>query len=411
MTYVTLEALSFVAYPLGTAEVFSFAALRQRRSALVGEATQVDALVGDARRGGWTFEDIILHPYLGYSSDPLPFSDRSAGLATGLQGAPVPDQGITIAVTGGSVAEGFFAHIRNNKRWLSSLRSIPELGDQAIHHVFLGLRGYKQPQQLLGIAYYLSLGGKLDVLINLDGYNEVGLSGDLYQVGVFPAYPYHWRALTQENVTPARLKAAGRIVLLQDRRRRAAAICEHFRLSVSANVLWHFLDHHLAVRLQSLQSSIEVDQPGHEYPYSRTGPRAAVPESELYPWLADVWSRSSSEIHSLASAHGFHYLHFLQPNQYVPGSKPLSNLEKANAYDVGSRHYRHVKGGYPELLARGEQLRARGVSFHDLTQVFRDVSDTIYTDKCCHFNRKGNRLIASAIAREIESLLAAQRDS
>lgn len=46
----------------------------------------------------------------------------------------------------------------------------------------------------------------------------------------------------------------------------------------------------------------------------------------------------------------------------------------------------------------GEALQRAGVAFHDLAAVFADVDETVYTDTCCHLNRKGCRMVAEQIA-------------
>jgi len=37
--------------------------------------------------------------------------------------------------------------------------------------------GYKQPQQLLVLSYFLSIGQPFDMVMNIDGFNEVALGG------------------------------------------------------------------------------------------------------------------------------------------------------------------------------------------------------------------------------------------
>ena len=51
-------------------------------------------------------------------------------------------------------------------------------------------------------------------------------------------------------------------------------------------------------------------------------------EAELYHELVEVWKRSSLQMKVLCDANGTKYYHFLQPNQYVIGSKPMSEAEK-----------------------------------------------------------------------------------
>jgi hypothetical protein len=105
----------------------------------------------------------------------------------------------------------------------------------------------------------------------------------------------------------------------------------------------------------------------------------------------------------LCRANRIAYVHVLQPNQYVPDSKPLGPQERITAvrdeecYALGAKH------GYPELLREGETLRAEGVDFHDLTRLFAAFADPIYIDTCCHYNQQGNDLLAEAVA---EALLA-----
>ncbi len=100
-------------------------------------------------------------------------------------------------------------------------------------------------------------------------------------------------------------------------------------------------------------------------------------------------------------AHGARYFHFLQPNQYVAGSKPLSDEERAKAHDEDSPYRPVAERGYPLLRQVGAELRAAGVWFVDLTEVFSGVGETLYIDTCCHFNAKGNALVSQAIARAV----------
>ena len=40
----------------------------------------------------------------------------------------------------------------------------------------------------------------------------------------------------------------------------------------------------------------------------------------------------------------------------------------------------------------------KGVPFEDLTDVFEDVSETVYYDTCCHFNQLGYGYVSERIA-------------
>ena len=73
---------------------------------------------------------------------------------------------LNVVILGGSVAQ-----------------SMGEASEAAFHRicrvppnvVTLGFAGYKQPQQLLAVNYFLSLGSEYDLVINVDGYNDIVL--------------------------------------------------------------------------------------------------------------------------------------------------------------------------------------------------------------------------------------------
>ena len=60
---------------------------------------------------------------------------------------------------------------------------------------------------------------------------------------------------------------------------------------------------------------------------------------------------------------------------------------------------------YPMLVREGKSLAVDGVDFTDLTQLFSKEKATVYSDKCCHFNKQGydaimNRIVAVITAKE-----------
>lgn len=108
---------------------------------------------------------------------------------------------------------------------------------------------------------------------------------------------------------------------------------------------------------------------------------------------------------AICAARGMRYFHFLQPNRYVPGSKPLSTEELSKVLPLAHAWRRNAELGYPLLRARGSELCGRGVSFFDLTDMFVNETQTLYSDDCCHFNREGYARIARQIAAWIRTEL------
>lgn len=93
-------------------------------------------------------------------------------------------------------------------------------------------------------------------------------------------------------------------------------------------------------------------------------------------------------------AQGGEYHHFLQPNQYVEGSKVLTQEELATAIAPGAEPGRLAAAGYPKLRRQGHALAKRGVRFHDATPIYQNEPRTVYADTCCHVNELGNETLA-----------------
>jgi hypothetical protein len=123
----------------------------------------------------------------------------------------------------------------------------------------------------------------------------------------------------------------------------------------------------------------------------------------MFEDLAKGWYRSSVQIDYLCRAQGIEYHHFLQPNQYVPGSKPIAAEREAKTWTEGARYRSAVEEGYPWLQQFGQELATRGIAFHDLTSIFEDRGGLIYRDDCCHLNVLGNMLLKRALAAGLSS--------
>ncbi|MFM7864770.1 MAG: hypothetical protein ACKPHU_11195, partial [Planctomycetaceae bacterium] len=96
----------------------------------------------------------------------------------------------------------------------------------------------------------------------------------------------------------------------------------------------------------------------------------------------------------------------LQPNQYVPDSKPFTEYELERCVADGQELQTVTAAAYAELRAAGAKAKEQGLSFSDQTGLFREVTDTLYVDPWCHFNRLGNELLAKAVAGELAKVVA-----
>ena len=117
----------------------------------------------------------------------------------------------------------------------------------------------------------------------------------------------------------------------------------------------------------------------------------------------DNLQQASYQMGNLCRANQIQYLHILQPNQYVKGSKVLSEWEKTHAYSGPDNLARKaVEEGYPFLLEYGKGLTQQDVAFYDLTQIFAGRAETLYRDNSCHYNERGYIILSEHIAQALE---------
>jgi len=107
-------------------------------------------------------------------------------------------------------------------------------------------------------------------------------------------------------------------------------------------------------------------------------------------------------MHRLCEANGIRYYHFLQPNQYVKGSKPMGDGSERWRSEKTTRTGRAAPRLPPAAPPR-RSARGRRVRFTDLTMIFSDVRRPIYIDDCCHVDRFGYGLIAAELGRMARS--------
>ena len=147
--------------------------------------------------------------------------------------------------------------------------------------------------------------------------------------------------------------------------------------------------------------------------YQSVGPDISYGDTTQYfEHCADLWRNASAQMGALEQAGSFNYFHFLQPNQYVDGSKVLTGEELTIAYEDGPLDYKTaVVKGYPFLVRKGKELMGMNINFTDLSMLFKEEQRSVYQDKCCHFNQLGNEIIADRITTEVIEILTEKKTS
>lgn len=351
-----------------------------------------------------------IHPYLGYMPRRYPRLGPNLEVMFD-EGFYAPDSAIfskdendlVVAIAGGSLA-GQFTKSGGIDELGPLLAKMPKYAGRKVRFVSLALGGCKQPQQLMSLSWVLSLGGRLDVLINIDGYNEVALherENQVHEVSLL--YPRAWYPRIQA------ISIAPLMGELQYRRRLRAEALEDFESSPVAwsrlrSLLWLRGDIRMKTENDVLELAVRNAVQKKERDIVLQGPPAPPGGvASRLEGLAEVWLQGSLNLGRISGAYGIDYYHFLQPNQYLEDSKPMGPEEKAIALANGKIWRKPVQQGFSRLLKRSAELVESGLRFHDLRDVFQGVEEPVYKDACCHVNELGNLYIAREIAASIES--------
>ena len=356
-----------------------------------------------------------IHPYTGWSFNPQLKSEHVIGgrsfpvnrlglIDDGPTIVPPSDNRIVIGIAGGSVAWQF--SVQGEQKLRDDLKADPAFRGKEIDIVRLALPGQKQPQQLMTLAWVQSLGAEFDIVVNIDGYNEAVLAiHDNYDAGVNIAYPKAWHARTLDIVEAREFSDSYELLRIRGTRQKLArnAVDSAIWWSPTYQLVWKLRDESLdADRVRLSLKLVEDHDEENGRSYVSAGP------SELFASDADadkaataLWLRSSVQLHRLVTAGGGIYIHALQPNQYLPGSKPLSEVEEESFYSEDLLEGKTVGRIYPLMIEAGSRLRAEGVDFYDLTDIFQEIPETLYVDWCCHFNARGNEILAQHVAAAI----------
>ena len=333
----------------------------------------------------------VRHPYYGFTNswegsdlNVMPFVRRQEGA-------------VIVALLGGSVGIG-----------------VTPAFERAVHEYFadhvpgvepivlgLALDGMKQPQQLMVVANMLALGGEFDIIVNLDGHNEIEEPHGNVSDGTFPFFPYWWSRLVSSTVEQTALR--GSIQILRDE--QAALSCKSRKVPWGWSAVYGLAVRHRLERAESRIRSLHLElerETEAEHSLERHGPKVEYgSEDDVRREAVNVWYRSSVALATLAARSGAEYYHMLQPNQYVPGSKPLTEEELEVAWSRDDWREKNYRATYPLLVRFGDDLKKQGIGFFDLTRIFADNHETLYRDDCCHFNERGYELLADAMLRRV----------
>jgi len=276
ITYSLLEVCSLIGYYFTQGEWFSFKKAEIQRHVVMGQTTHFSKKEMDYLGPAFYEVNQVIHPYIGYVLDPTVKNGVPAGWASvnqwGFFGRPPlfeqkseQSTDYVIGVFGGSVALGLAS--LGMEPIKSELREKGIVKGRPIRIVTIALGGMKVPQQLMAFNYFLTLGARFDMVLNLDGFNEMVLPYvENIRKGVFPFFPRSWATRVWGYTDMNFARALGKVEYLRDWRKWLARVFSTAPLdvSVTSHILWSLADSILQRADKKVQINVTEGYPNRQ---------------------------------------------------------------------------------------------------------------------------------------------------
>jgi hypothetical protein len=319
-----------------------------------------------------------------------------------------------IGVFGGSVASDYAIFQVQNKILHKYLKQSPGLQDKEFVILSFATGGYKQPQQLLILNYFLALGQELDMVINIDGFNEVALSNlnnknqlDLAMPSVQHIQPLS--SIANNSLSPKAMKAILRIQDNKARINRSLETLEQCNLAV-CNAFTSVYVQNLVNNYK--KNAIEFEKEGVKKQKNDSGSviyvnrnNSILSDPVAFEKMAQNWAKSSIFMNKVLSASNVPYFHILQPNQYYQTKRVFSTAEKQIAFNQDTPYAKSVELGYPALFKKFPNLEKNNIDILNAVKIFDKTKEAVYVDSCCHYNQAGEVVFSNYVGSSILEVL------
>ena len=320
-----------------------------------------------------------------------------------------------IGVFGGSVANDFAYNSviegLNDGGFIGYLKErIPELKDKEIIVLSFAGGGYKQPQQLLILNYFLAVGQELDMVINIDGFNEVALSNLNNQGQVDVNMPSIQHVQPLAGLANSDMSVMRSMVNISELKQRLlTGINQLENCSLATCYSWNFLkvqNTFKKYQQEVLKYDARIADESKELGTNDTlvfftkAPKV-LDDDVAFAKMASTWYESSLTMHQILTDKNIEYFHVIQPNQYYQTQRVFSQDEKNIAIIPNHPYSAGVVKGYPLLLSKAEDLKEQGVNVFSALEVLDEEPELVYRDACCHYNEKGQAILFDAVAGAI----------
>ena len=310
---------------------------------------------------------------------------------------------IIVGIFGGSVGSGFALHAQMDDTLSKSIKKkYPEYRNKKIKFLNFSLPGYKQPQQLTSLIYFLGIDQKFDIIINIDGFNEVIVALENWNENsdiINPSYSIYNLAgnsldksnFFSNNYEYAQInyhKLSNKKFIKLAKKKKSAFIYYLYKIRAQ----YH---QKKQIHLETINKNL-VDQTNKNLKFPKSLANLKIDnKEELYNHLSKNWFETSHLMKIICESKNIKYHHFLQPNQWFEKSGDYSPIHKDHKY----KHViEPINKGYKEFLKYKNDFIKSKINFKDLTLVFDSKRlNEMYSDDCCHYTKEGYIMIFKSL--------------
>jgi hypothetical protein len=351
----------------------------------------------------------VLSPYLGYD---YPIALRGYASDSHYFTTEQARQNFDVLVLGGSVAGSVATHAV--EAISASLGADPRLAGRTVRVHNHGRGGYKAPQPSIFAGFLFELGMRPDLVLLIDGFNEVAIGNANRKKGTHPIYPSlgHWKYLL--NAPFGGGNTLDQLWEMRQAQRRMGTLLEqslHLHLYYSA--FGTYLVESLIDRARSRYARAHrafASEIGEDAAAATVrGPVATMDLEQGMEAITEIWVESSRNLAGMCRQRGIPFVHVLQPTLHDPGSKPITEAERKSGH-IEPDWLEGVVHGYPLLRGAGERLRDGGIAFFDASRLLAGEERTLYYD-ACHFIPQGCEILGRYCAESAAGALPPAGDA
>lgn len=350
--------------------------------------------------GGQSRSQRQLHPYFGYTFLPGWRNVNNHGFATPYTYPYVAQTDeFVVGIFGGSVAASVYNLDRNHEIIAQTL--LPQLAKKGYNRVTtlnFACGGYHQPQDLFVFLYYLNT---IDMAIFIEGFNEIALIWEGQDDYPFD-FPWQavWNVLAGKEFSQTMLETVGELQYNIARRKAWTKTFQKpvIRHSMFCHILWKIITKSIASKEQTLRKEIQEEE-NKRGGIANVNPRG-YGQKQIIDLYFQRYAHHLKTVWQVGREAKISCLFVLQPNQYVKNSKPYSR-EELRKFLGNKTIQTKVNRYYPRLKDIYARLARKGLFTFDATMLFNKTTQTVYRDKCCHFNSLGREMICRAMMKKL----------